>query len=119
MQIDPVDRAVAHFNDEAYRNALLAFEERWFGERSDFWKALIQLCNGLLQLQLGLVSGPRRTLASAYDLFAPFAPRYAGFDVAALRDYIAAVRAIIPDESDEAIPWESVPRMQLRRDQTA
>ena len=117
MQIDPVDRAIAHFNGEAYRDALLAFEERWFSERSDFWKALIQLCNGLLQLQLGLVRGPRRTLASAYDLLAPFAPRYASFDVDALRGYIAAVRAVIPDGSDVAIPWERVPRLRLRHDE--
>ena len=41
MNNDSIDRAIAHFNAGAYRDALLAFEERWFVDRSDFWKALI------------------------------------------------------------------------------
>lgn len=116
MSVDAVERAIVLFNEAAYREALLAFEERWFAERSDFWKALIQLCNGLLQLELGLVSGPRRTLASAHDLLAVYAPRYAGFDVDGLLAYVAAVRAVIPATSDASVPWEHVPRMSLRRD---
>ena len=116
---DPIERAVACFNNEEYREALLAFEERWFAERSDFWKAMIQLCNGLLQLQLGLVTGPRRTLESAHGLLAIYTPRYAGFDVEGLRAYIATVRVAIPADLEGEIaagPWEGVPRMRIERE---
>jgi len=57
---DPFTRAVAHFNAEEYREALLAFEERWVVERGDFLRGLIQLCNAMNQLRLGLVTSPRR-----------------------------------------------------------
>ena len=36
-------QAIAHFNAEEYRDALLAFEQCWFAERSDFLRGLIQL----------------------------------------------------------------------------
>jgi Domain of unknown function (DUF309) len=113
---DPFTRAIAHFNAEEYRAALLAFEERWHVERSDFLRALIQLCNALNQLQLGLVTAPRRLLASADALLAPYAPRHDGLNIDALRTYIAAVRACIPaglESGIGSVAWETVPRMQL------
>lgn len=107
-------QAVALFNDEAYRDALLAFEEIWFVERSDFLKGLIQLSNGLLQLRLGLINGPRRTLASAAVLFTTCAPGQAGLDVARLRDELAAVRAQIPaSPATQPPPWDALPRVRL------
>lgn len=63
--------ALTHFNAEDYRAALLCFEQHWHTERSDLLRALIQLCNALNQLRLGLVSGPRHNLASAAGLLAP------------------------------------------------
>ena len=113
---DPFTRAIAHFNAEDYRAALLAFEERWHAERSDFLRALIQLCNALNQLRLGLVTAPRRSLASAEVLLAGCPLRCEGLDVGALRDYIASVRACIPDGMETGaghVDWANVPRMQL------
>src|SRR5215210_8602650 len=94
---DPLTRAITHFNAEEYRAALLAFEELWHTERSDFLRALIQLCNALNQLRLGLVTAPRRSLASADALLAGCPPCCEGLDVGVLRDYISCVRACIPD----------------------
>jgi len=113
---DPFARAVAHFNAEEYREALLALEERWVVERGDFLRGLIQLCNAMNQLRLGLVTSPRRLLGSADALLAPYAPRYEGLDVTALRRATSSVRACIPDwlESEAGrIAWDSVPRPQL------
>ena len=113
---DPFARAIAHFNAEEYRAALLAFEERWHAERSDFLRALIQLCNALNQLRIGLVTAPRRSLASADALLAGCPPHCEGLDVVALRDYIAGVRACIPDGLETGagqVDWGNVPRMQL------
>src|SRR5215207_6628468 len=113
---DPFTCAIKHFNAEEYREALLAFEERWHAERSDFLRALIQLCNALNQLRLGLVTAPRRSLASADALLAGCPSRCAGLDVAALRDYIASVRACIPDGLETGagrVDWADVPRVQL------
>ena len=113
---DPFTRAIDHFNAEEYRAALLAFEERWVVERSDFLRALIQLCNALNQLRLGLVTAPRRLLASADQLLAPYAPCHEGLAVDALRAYIAAVRACIPAGLESGlgqVAWEDVPRIRL------
>ena len=114
--IDPFSCAIAHFNAEEYREALLAFEEHWAAERTEFLRALIQLCNALNQLRLGLVTSPRYLLARADTLLAPYAPRHAGLDVDELRAYIAAVRALIPDDLETgggSVAWERVPRLRL------
>jgi hypothetical protein len=113
---DPFIRAVAHFNAEEYREALLAFEELWHAERSDFLRALIQLCNALNQLRLGLVTAPRRSLASADVLLVSCPSHYAALDVSALRDAIARVRACIPDGLETGagrVDWADVPRIRL------
>jgi hypothetical protein len=113
---NPITRAVSHFNAEEYRDALLAFEERWKAERTDFLRALIQLANVLNQLRLGLITGPQRNPASAATLPAAYVPAHAGFDVAALQTYIAEIRACISAhvaDGAERIPWEAVPRRQL------
>jgi hypothetical protein len=113
---DSFTRAIAHFNAEEYREALLAFEELWHAERSDFLRALIQLCNALNQLRLGMVTAPRRSLASADALLAGCPPSCAGLDVGALRDYIASVRACIPDGLETGagrVDWAGVPRVKF------
>lgn len=113
---DRFTRAIAHFNAEEYREALLAFEDRWHTERSDILRALIQLSNALNQLRLGLVTAPRRTLTSADALLARCPPRCQGLDVGRLREYIASVRACIPDDLETGagrVEWAQVPRVQL------
>ena len=113
---DSFTRAVAHFNAEEYREALLAFEELWHAERSDCWRALIQLSNALNQLRLGLVTAPRRSLASADVLLADCPARCAGLDTAALRAAIARVRACIPDGLETGaghVDWADVPKVRL------
>jgi hypothetical protein len=113
---DPFVRAIDHFNAEEYREALLAFEELWAAERTDFLRGLIQLCNALNQLRIGLITSPRYLLSRADALLASYAPRYAGLDVANLRVYIAAVRALIPGDIETGqgkIVWEQVPRLRL------
>jgi hypothetical protein len=115
---DPFSRAITHFNAEEYREALLAFEEQWHAERSDFLRALIQLSNALNQLRLGLVTAPRRSLASADELQAGCPPLCDGLDVAALRDAIANVRAGIPENLETGagrLDWAEVPRVRLVR----
>jgi Domain of unknown function (DUF309) len=111
-------RAIDHFNAEEYRAALLAFEELWAAERSEFLRGLIQLCNALNQLRLGLVTSPRYLLARADTLLAPYAPCHAGLDVDGLRAYIAVVRALIPDDVETGsgrVAWEHVPRLKLEK----
>ena len=111
---DPFVRAIDHFNAEEYREALLAFEERWHTERSDFLRALIQLSNALNQLRLGLVSGPQRNLTSAYALLAAYLPHHEGMDVTEVRAYIAQLLAMIPENASQGdVVWSTVPRLSL------
>ncbi len=103
---------MAHFNAEEYRDALLLFEQQWHTERSDVLRAMIQLCNALNQLRLGLTSGPRHNLASAARLLAPLPDEHAGLPIAAIRDYIAVLRALLADHVEQ-IAWEEMPRLFL------
>jgi hypothetical protein len=109
--------AVEHFNAERFRDALLAFEQCYFADRSDFLRGLIKLCNALNQLRLGLVSAPRRTLAGAAELLGAYAPEHGGLDLAELCAYIADVQARIPpglETGQGSVDWERVPRLRLR-----
>jgi hypothetical protein len=115
---DAFEHGIAHFNAESYRDALLAFEECWFEDRGDFLRGLIQLSNALNQLRLGLITAPRRTLASALELLAPYAPAHCGLDVARLCADIASVRARIPDDIESgqgSVAWNELPRPRLLR----
>ncbi len=118
MSATAIDRAITHFNAEDYRAALLAFEERWASERSDELRALILLSNALNQIRLGLITGPRRNLASAATLLATLPSSSIGLDIAALRAYIATLHALIPSDIESGaghIAWENVPRLRLTR----
>lgn len=115
---EPFDLAIEYFNRESYRDALLAFEECWFDDRSDFLRGLIQVSNALNQLRMGLITAPRRTLASAAQLLAPYAPTHCGLDVAALCADIDNMRAHIPDDIESGkgrVAWDKLPRLRLRR----
>ena len=116
-QIDPLTRALAHFNAEEYRDALLAFEERRHHERGDVLRALIQLSNALNQLRLGLITSPRRLLASADALLLSYSC-YEGIELRAVRQYIAILRMQIPEGVETgaaAIQWDTIPRLRIER----
>ncbi|NJK81229.1 MAG: DUF309 domain-containing protein [Chloroflexaceae bacterium] len=110
-------RAIHLFNAEHYREALLAFEERWHAERSDFLRGLINLANAMNQLRLGLVAGPRRNLTVARALLSAYEPQHEGLDIVRIRAYIAELQALISDESPldtpHGVPWAQVPRLHL------
>ena len=71
-----------------YREALLALEQVWDVERSEFYAGLLQLMVVLNQRESGM--RPTRTLRRAYERLLPYAPRHAGLDVAALCHDVAA-----------------------------
>ena len=114
---DPLTRALTHFNAEEYRQALLAFEERWHHERSDVLRALIQLSNALNQLRMGMITSPRQLLANAERLLEPSA-EYEGIDLRPIQQYIGELRGRIPPEKqtgDPGIPWSETPRLRIDR----
>lgn len=88
---------VAHFNRGAYRACVEPLEELWFAQRDDFHKALIRLCVGLNQIELGLDSGPRFLLGTARELLRPYQPRHNGLDLVALDAFIARQQARLDD----------------------
>lgn len=101
--------AIAAFNAEQYRDALLAFEARWHTERSETLRALILLANAMNQLRLGLAEGPRRNLARAAALLDVAPTHYEGIALAPLRAHVATLRALLP-EGAAAPKWDQVPR---------
>lgn len=116
--LDPL--ALEHFNAGRYRDALLAFEEQWHSERSELLKALINLSNAMLQLQIGLVTAPRRNLARAVDMLTTCSPAVAaaaGVDLPRLHAAIARVQACIPPDAvsgaDQFDPAR-IPPIQIR-----
>lgn len=122
MSHPPLDpQAVLLFNQGHYRDALLAFEAVWHHERSDLLRALINLSNALHQLRLGLISAPRRNLATAAALLAacpPATAQAAGFDLARLQADVATVQALIPPDAATGtyqITPEQVPAVQIHR----
>lgn len=110
---DRIARAVAAFNAGDYRGALLAFEECWHDDRDESLRALINLCNALNQLRLGLVGGPRHNLAVAARLLAEAPAAYAAIDLRAAAVYVQALRAALPPDGAVAPDWESLPRYRL------
>ena len=104
--------AVAAFNAEQYRDALLAFERRWHAERSETLRALILLCNAMNQLRLGLAEGPRRNLARAAALLDDAPTHYEGIALAPLRAQIARLRTLLPTGA-AAPSWAQVPRCMI------
>ena len=116
--LDPL--ALEHFNAGRYREALLVFEEQWHRERSQLLKALINLSNAMLQLQIGLVTAPRRNLARAVAMLTTCTPAVAaaaGVDLPDLHAAIARVQACIPPDAvsgaDQVDPAH-LPLIQIR-----
>jgi hypothetical protein len=113
-----VDDAIAQFNAGQYRAALLAFEQLWHAERSDLLRALILISNALHQLRLGLVTAPRRNLASAAALLNTIAPDAAELDLGTLAAQVEQVRQAIPaglESGSGHLDWDSLPRPGLQR----
>lgn len=109
-----LQHAAALFNAGAWREALLAFEQIWSRIRTDEVKAYVQLSNAVLQLQLGLLSAPRRLLGRSMQLLIEN-PTTIGMDVVALLRAIRRLQAIIPAEveSGEGELLAPVPPIQL------
>lgn len=111
-----IAQAIDRFNAGEFRLALLAFEQAWHTERSDALRALILLCNALHQLQLGLVTAPRRNLSSAARLLDGSGAGYAGIELPMVREYIVSVQSCIPDglETDAgSVEWAAIPSIRL------
>ena len=98
---EPYLQFVEHFNARDYHGCIAPLEELWFAERDDFHKALIRMCVGLNQIDLGLESGPRFLFSTARDLLAPYGKCHNGLDLVALRGFL---------EQSEAVLGEPVPR---------
>ncbi len=96
---------VERFNRGEYRACVEPLEELWFVQRDDFHKGLIRLVVGLNQIKLGLESGPRFLLTTGSELLLPYAPRHAGIDIVALRDFMAQQEALIGSNLD--VPVQS------------
>lgn len=100
-----------HANAARYRDALLALEEVWKVEREEFYAGVLQLLVSLNQLHGGLK--PRRTLSRARERIVPYAPTFAGLDVAYLLNVIDDCEAILPN--DDTLPLQGqIPTLQLQ-----
>ncbi len=116
MTSTTIAAAIALVNQGEYRAALLAFEHIWHAERSESLRALILLCNALHQLQLGLVTAPRRNLDTAIKLLEAGASDIPGLPMADTLTTIRAVRAAIPADLETGsgrVEWETIPHVVL------
>lgn len=99
-----------HANTGQYRDALLALEEVWKVERHEFYAGVLQLLVALNQMESGMK--PRLTLQRARERIAPYAPAFAGLDVAYLLSVMDACEAILPD--DDMMPLRgTIPPLSL------
>jgi Domain of unknown function (DUF309) len=109
-------QAIAQFNQGAYREALVLFEQIWHQERTESLRALILLSNALNQLRLGLVTAPRRNLDTALRLLGENPPALAGIDLAQIQATVRSVRMAIPDQLETgsgSVAWETIPTVQI------
>ncbi len=116
MSAELLRRAEAAFDAGAWRDALLAFEAAWHTERDEGTRALVLLCNALLQLERGMSTAPRRALQIADRLLHAGAPTVAGYDMMCLRQAISQVLAAIPAELETdagTLDWATIPRFTL------
>jgi predicted metal-dependent hydrolase len=95
---------VEHFNARRYRACVEPLEQIWFAQRDDFHKALIRVCVGLNQIELGLDSGPRFLLQTARELLASYGTRHNGLDLDHLRAFLVRAEAVLDDEPPRTVP---------------
>src|SRR5947209_4675865 len=85
-----------HIDAHEFRACVEPLEALFFADRNSFYQGLLHLVVALLQLQRGMIRGPRIRLASAAALLAPYAPWHRGVDVAGLLASIQACEARLP-----------------------
>jgi Domain of unknown function (DUF309) len=102
----PFDEVVARFNAGEFRACVEPLEVLFFADRNTFYQGLLHLVVALLQLQRGMIRGPRIRLSSAAELLAPYAPWHRGVDVAGLLALIQAYRERLPEGVVEIAPAE-------------
>ncbi len=95
---------VSNFNARRYHSCIAPLEAIWFADRDDFHKALIRMCVGLNQLELGLDSGPRFLLRTARELLEPYGQRHNGLDLAALQAFLMEAEAVLDTPPPHAAP---------------
>lgn len=87
IEASPFSKGVQLFNDGQYEEAHEEFETLWTatqGDDSDFYKGLIQACIALHHFQRGNLPGTAKLYSGHRKLLGPYAPSFAGVDVAAL-----------------------------------
>jgi hypothetical protein len=102
----PFDDVVARFNAGEFRECMDPLEVLYFADRNTFYQGLLHLVVALLQLNRGMIRGPRIRLASAAALLAPYAPWHRGIDTAGLLGFIQACRERLPEGVVEMTPAE-------------
>jgi predicted metal-dependent hydrolase len=102
----PFEEVVARFNAGEYRACVEPLEVLFFADRNTFYQGLLHLVVALLQLQRGMIRGPRIRLASAAELLAPYAPWHRGVNVAGVLGLIEASLERLPDGVVEMAPGE-------------
>jgi hypothetical protein len=88
---------IARFNTAEYRTCVEPLEALYFADRNTFYQGLLHLVVALLQLQRGMVRGPRIRLSSAAELLTPYAPWHRGLDVEGLLGLIEKSLDRLPD----------------------
>jgi hypothetical protein len=88
---DQLDAVLTAFNTGRYRACVEPLETLYFPTRLPAYKGLIQVTVALLQLDLGLVSGPRYLLGSARRLLSEAGSEFAGIDVTGLVEQVEGV----------------------------
>ena len=94
----------SNFNARRYHACIAPLEEIWFAQRDDFHKALIRMCVGLNQIELGLESGPRFLLRTAHELLEAYGNRHNGLDLAALRSFLVQAEAVLDTPPPRTAP---------------
>ena len=93
----PFEEVVARFNAGEFRACVEPLEVLFFADRNTFYQGLLHLVVALLQLQRGMIRGPRIRLGSAAELLAPYAPWHRGVEVAGLLASLQACRERLPE----------------------
>ena len=101
---EPYLEFVSSFNARQYHACIAPLEVLWFAQRDDYHKALIRMCVGLNQIELGLDSGPRFLLRTAYALLEPYAEHHNGLDIAALRAFLRRADAVLDTPPPRTAP---------------
>jgi predicted metal-dependent hydrolase len=110
-------KGVQLFNDCRYAEAHEEFETLWEatqGDDSDFYKGLIQACIALHHFQRGNLPGTAKLYSGHRKLLGPYAPSFAGVDVAALlRDMQRFLLPVVRSAPGSAPTFDSAARPRI------